>query len=117
MRGLASGKWVDSTINSMLQSNRPAASILAKHGCEVCTDVTGFGVMGHLIEMLKYQPTAKDSEPSIPVKAKIDLFSVPLLPGASDCVDQGVASSLHPEVSKHKRIDYNVCICVQCLSD
>ena len=40
----------------MLQSNGPAAAILRNHGAHACTDVTGFGVVGHLAEMLRAPP-------------------------------------------------------------
>jgi selenide, water dikinase len=53
MRGRARGSWVAGAIASMVQSNRQAAAILHQHGCKHCTDVTGFGFMGHLLEMIK----------------------------------------------------------------
>jgi selenide, water dikinase len=37
----------------MLQPNRGAAGVLQRHGAAACTDVTGFGVLGHLVEMLR----------------------------------------------------------------
>ena len=35
----------------MQQSSGRAASILATHACSGCTDVTGFGLLGHVVEM------------------------------------------------------------------
>ena len=53
MQQAAKGKWIDGAIASMIQSNRTAAKILRKHGATACTDITGFGLAGHLFEMLK----------------------------------------------------------------
>jgi selenide, water dikinase len=54
-RNLVSGYNISPCYQSMLQSNGPAAKILAKYGCTACTDVTGFGLLGHLVEMINYQ--------------------------------------------------------------
>jgi hypothetical protein len=35
----------------MQQSSQRAASVLMAHGCSSCTDVTGFGLLGHMVEM------------------------------------------------------------------
>lgn len=80
MRGLARAKWIEACTKNMLLSNKRAARIIASatNDCNAepcgptsqhricCTDVTGFGLLGHLIEMLKYDdgPQAKsESEP------------------------------------------------------
>jgi selenide,water dikinase len=36
-----------------------AAQVLASHGCLGCTDVTGFGLLGHLVEMTKPSKVGK----------------------------------------------------------
>lgn len=56
MRGRANSRWVQSAVQSMLQSNGPAVKVLRDHGARACTDVTGFGVAGHLAEMLRTAP-------------------------------------------------------------
>ena len=42
----AKGRWIDSALASMIQSNRAAAQCLEY--VPGCTDVTGFGLLGHL---------------------------------------------------------------------
>jgi selenide,water dikinase len=84
MRLQAKAAWIDAAVGSMLLSNRSAAAILRAHGATACTDVTGFGLAGHLLEMLG--PAA--------LGAEIDLAALPALPGALDCLRRGFASSL-----------------------
>ena len=86
MRAKAKGKWIDEAIASMLLSNAEAAAILIQNGATAMTDVTGFGLVGHLLEML---PDG--------VGAELDLAAVPALEGALDCLAAGIASTLQPE--------------------
>ena len=53
MRGAAKGRWVAGALESMQQSSGAAAAILRDAGCRCCTDVTGFGLAGHLVEMVR----------------------------------------------------------------
>lgn len=85
-RGLAKGRWIDAALTSMEQSSRDAARILREHGARACTDVTGFGLLGHLVEMTRASG----------VDAEVSLSALPLLEGAEDCVAAGVSSSLQP---------------------
>ncbi|CAN0277846.1 unnamed protein product, partial [Ectocarpus sp. 4 AP-2014] len=59
MRGRATSRWLQPAVRSMLQSNGPAATVLRDHGARACTDVTGFGVAGHLAEMLRASPVQR----------------------------------------------------------
>jgi selenide,water dikinase len=86
MQQKAKGRWIDEAIVSMVQSNRIASQILFSHGATACTDVTGFGLLGHLVEMIK--PSGVDVE--------IDLQSLPLIDGALETVEMGILSSLQP---------------------
>jgi selenide,water dikinase len=87
MRGRARGRWLDAAIASMLLSAKDAAACLRRHGAAAMTDVTGFGVIGHLAEMAK--PAGVD--------IALDPAAVPVLDGALDCVRAGIFSSLQPQ--------------------
>lgn len=87
MRGLARARWVQAAIRHMCQSNRAAAAVLAAHGARAATDVTGFGLLGHLAEMTRASG----------VDARLVLDRIPVLEGARDCVARGILSSLHPQ--------------------
>jgi len=86
MRGKAKGRWVDAAIQSMLLSNQQAAGCLQSFAATACTDLTGFGIIGHLIEMTKASQ----------VDAEIYMDALPLLDGAMDTVKAGILSSLQP---------------------
>ena len=88
MRGQAEGLWIQAALESMQKSSRSAACILQQHGATSCTDVTGFGLLGHLIEMAK----ASDN-----VSVELVMENVPILDGAVDCVRNGIFSSLQPQ--------------------
>lgn len=93
MRGQAHGRWIDQALQQMLQSNYQASRILADHDIHACTDITGFGVLGHLSEMLE------DS----PYSARIKLDNLPILEGADTCMRAGIFSSLQPQNRKFSR--------------
>ncbi len=66
----------------MCQSNRLAApQCLREHGATACTDLTGFGLLGHLVEMTR--PSGVDAE--------LDLAALPVLEGAEETSAAGVA--------------------------
>ena len=85
-RMVARGRWVQDALQSMVLSNQRGAQLLHEFGATACTDLTGFGLLGHLVEMTR--PSGVD--------ARIDLASLPLLDGALECVAQGILSSLQP---------------------
>ena len=85
MRAEAPGGTVDTALASMLRSNAAAARILRACGATACTDVTGFGLLGHLVEVLR--ASGADAE--------LDLAALPRLQGADALLARGVRSSLH----------------------
>jgi selenide, water dikinase len=85
IRGLAHARIVEAAIETMLQSAADASAIFVRHAATACTDVTGFGLLGHLLEML----SASSAD------ARLDPGSVPPLDGAIDIIAAGVTSSLH----------------------
>ena len=82
----AKGRWIDDALQSMRYSNRLAAECLRRFGATACTDLTGFGLLGHLVEM------TRPSE----VDATIYLSALPVLEGAENTVGAGILSSLQP---------------------
>ena len=82
----ARGRWIDAALISMCQSNRLGAQCLREYGATACTDLTGFGLIGHLVEMT--QPSGVDAE--------LNLASLPILEGAEQTSAAGILSSLQP---------------------
>ncbi|MEA2010430.1 MAG: selenide, water dikinase SelD, partial [Actinomycetota bacterium] len=70
--GVASPSSGSAAIASMSRLNASASAAAVAAGVRAGTDVTGFGLLGHLAEMLQ----------SSNVAATIDLAAVPILPGA-----------------------------------
>jgi selenide, water dikinase len=82
----ARGRWIDAALVSMCQSNRLGAQCLRDHGATACTDLTGFGLLGHLVEMTR--PSGVDAE--------LNLSALPILKGAEETSAAGILSSLQP---------------------
>lgn len=89
MRGLVKAGSIQAALAGMRQSNRTAAECFARHGAKAMTDVTGFGLAGHLIEMLDGSG----------VEASLNLAALPCYPQVIALAAAGVASSLLPENS------------------
>jgi selenide,water dikinase len=87
MRREAPARIVEGAIAAMLQSAADAARCLAAHDASACTDVTGFGLLGHLLEMLR----ASQAD------AVLDPDAIPALDGALALIERGLASSLQAE--------------------
>ncbi|MEL6880752.1 MAG: selenide, water dikinase SelD [Cyanobacteria bacterium J06607_10] len=89
----AKGRWIEAAIASMLLSNQSAFTCLKRHGATACTDVTGFGLAGHLIEMLSASQVGADIDLSALVDDHNGLSGI--LPGAAHTLENGLVSSLH----------------------
>ena len=98
MRGKAKARWVMAAIAHMTQSNMAAAQILRGHSANAATDITGFGLLGHLVEMIK----ASD------VDASLWLLKVPLLEGLTQSMGAGIFSSLQPQNVRLRRAIRNL---------
>lgn len=85
MQHRAKGQWVADAVASMMVSNKIAADVLKEFSVNACTDVTGFGLAGHALEML-------NGSQGVTLKVS----DCPVLAGANACIhDLGIISSLH----------------------
>ncbi len=87
MRGRAQGRWIDQALGQMLVSSQQAAHCLQRFSASACTDVTGFGLAGHLFEMARASACT----------AEIFLARLPLMAGAAELAKQGFESSLQAQ--------------------
>jgi selenide, water dikinase len=81
-RGTPPPGVVDAAVASMTALNAEASQAALAAGVRAATDVTGFGLLGHLHRMLAASQAA----------ASIDAAAVPLLPGAADLAAAGFVS-------------------------
>ena len=72
---------IDGAVSIMSTLNRAASEVMVQVGVNACTDVTGFGLMGHLSSMMRASGTT----------AKLQLSRIPMIPGAWELVEQGIA--------------------------
>lgn len=84
MRGLAPSRALPAALACMDQSNRAALQAFRACNARAATDVTGFGLAGHLGEMLQASG----------VGARLWLHRLPALPGALESFRRGAASVL-----------------------
>lgn len=78
--GLASPQSMAEVITSMMTLNRDAAQAMQAVGCHSCTDITGFGLLGHAYEM------------AVGSKVCIELYAgaIPLFSGAQEYASMGL---------------------------
>jgi selenide,water dikinase len=78
--GKASQVAIDAVTKAMTTSAAAASKIMVELGANACTDITGFGLLGHAFEM------AKASNVTFEIESK----SVPLLPDVLDLIELGM---------------------------
>lgn len=79
-RGVARAETIEAAMKAMTTSAAKPAEEMRKAGAHACTDVTGFGLLGHAYEMAR----ASD------VCLRIESARVPLLPDVLDLIGQGM---------------------------
>lgn len=80
----ADGRQIEGALELMQQSNAAAARIARHYAARALTDVTGFGLAGHLLEML-----------GDGLSARLSVDALPALPGAVEVMGAGIFSTLH----------------------
>ena len=84
--GTASKKAIAEIVKSMTTLNRKASEIMLEVGVNACTDITGFGLLGHVSEMIE----------GTDVGMVIDSAAVPFFPEAKELAGMGmIPGGLH----------------------
>jgi selenide,water dikinase len=79
-RGVANENIMNTAIDTMRTLNKSAAESMAEVGVNACTDITGYGLLGHLLEMCKGSN----------VSATIEFDSMPFIKGVFELAQEGV---------------------------
>ena len=77
---MASSSTIESAVKSMVMLNKKASETLQNFNPNAVTDITGFGLMGHLIEICKGSN----------VSSNINFSDINFLPGAIDLANEGI---------------------------
>ena len=85
MQGAVAGQVIDALLTQLQYTNASAARSARAFSIHAATDVTGFGLAGHLGEMLRRGGLV----------AELDLNALPLYDGARAVAARGIRSSLH----------------------
>jgi len=89
MQGAAPAAAVDAAWAHMLEANAHGRSLLQPLKPHAVVDVTGFGLLGHCMAMMRSSET----------QAKLNVSQIPALPGALDLLAAGWQSSLAPRLA------------------
>lgn len=99
--GLLEDADLDEALSVMTISNRVALSIVDDHSINALTDITGFGLLGHLSEMLSSEQGVNLNMENIPFLNSIN--KLPALQMKSKFIDGNIAY-----VRKSKRIGFSI---------
>ena len=80
-QGVVKPDVLERTVSIMSTLNRAASEAMLKVTVNACTDITGFGLIGHLSSMMRSSDTS----------ARIQLSRIPAIPGAWELVEDGIA--------------------------
>ncbi|GMH87259.1 hypothetical protein TrST_g6475 [Triparma strigata] len=98
MRGKVDGKFRSEAISEMCKSNGKAAKVITDpefvSSVNAVTDVTGFGLVGHLLEMLDWEAG---------IGARLALSEIPFFEGAVSAAKQNIYSSLQKSNENSRR--------------
>ncbi len=78
--GRLNPRCLDEAGAHMATLNRDAAELMQEFRAHACTDITGFGLAGHLVEMVR----------SSGVSAEIDMSRVPVFAAVPACLEQEI---------------------------
>ena len=78
--GLATAEIIERVTHLMATLNRDAAHIMERYPIHACTDITGFGLLGHLAEMIS----------DMPLGIRLTSREIPIIPEAVDYAGMGL---------------------------
>ncbi|WP_233704099.1 selenide, water dikinase SelD [Helicobacter mesocricetorum] len=85
----------------MATLNQKAAKIAQKYPIHACTDITGFGLLGHLYEMCNPNITLCLYSKEVPIlKEAIEFAKLGIIPGGSHTNEKGIKSHCHFQLDK-----------------
>jgi len=77
---IATEKMISNAVKIMTTLNKTASEIMNEVGVNACTDITGYGLLGHLLEMCKGSG----------VSANINFNKIDFIHGAIECASDGI---------------------------
>jgi len=102
-QGVVSTEVLDNAVKLMSTLNRAAAEAMTKVGVHACSDITGFGLLGHLRGIVQGSD----------VSARVSMSAIPVIDGVWELLEKGIApggthrnlDSVNEVVSWHPDLD------------
>ena len=79
-REVATQAMIDDSVRIMTTLNKAASEIMTQVGVNACTDITGYGLLGHLLEMCK----------GAKLSAEIEFDKIEFIDGAVEAASGGI---------------------------